>query len=600
MTRIVLVFTLVFVLHMLPGLLAAAYLLKPGSSGSSSSSGNSSGNSSGSFPGSFPGNSSGSFPGSSSGSNDFDNRLYALILAIAVNCLIGYAFFWVFFLDARIGRGLSLLLIVITAALPLISPVRKKLVALLSQPVVRTPLALMYVVALFYISILFMFKFDTEYVNYPNVRFIDFKAADNTLPLHLAVKLFNGLDPRGRNFMVEFNSSDRPPLQTGITLSLMKLTRWKPAQDLYYPAVATILQCLWVPVMWVLFRQSGASAAGAARMTIPLVFCGFFLFNTVYTWPKLFAGVLFMAAFMAVLNGFKNRLLTIAAPLLLALALLAHGGAAISLIVVVALCLHPRYFPGIRTAVMFALVLFVLMAPWSAYKSLYDPPGDRLAKIHLAGVDSIDDTRTFAQVLRDTYSQMTFKNWLAMKAKNIRFLGFRFDRYIDEPLYIRWVERDFPIRTLGLFNVGWLLLLLWPPGNRGGMQALSPGPNDEEIATNARFLLLVALLTIVVWALMLITPLLICHGSFAMMLMLFGGLSLTISRLPLRMRNAFLVLQTSYFLYAWVFFVPSGAIGVRYGAASLAAMTGAGLFVFGIAPEKFILRQELTPVLRGK
>ena len=40
------------------------------------------------------------------------------------------------------------------------------------------------------------------------------------------------------------------------------------------------------------------------------------------------------------------------------------------------------------------LLALVLYAPWLAYQRLYDPPGDRLLKWHLAGVTEVEVTMT--------------------------------------------------------------------------------------------------------------------------------------------------------------------------------------------------------------
>jgi hypothetical protein len=155
-------------------------------------------------------------------------------------------------------------------------------------------------------------------------------------------------------------------------------------------------------------------------------FTGFFLIFTVFTWPKLGAASLVLAAFViwwsepAGSAGSKLTLFALGG-LCAALGWLAHGGVAFSLIglfpLVLATGLRRR---EMRRAWLAAAVGFTVVAsPWLAYQKLYDPPGNRLLKWHLAGVIPLDG-RSFGAALVDSYHAVGWGGALANRRANFQ------------------------------------------------------------------------------------------------------------------------------------------------------------------------------------
>src|SRR5207248_1838727 len=58
---------------------------------------------------------------------------------------------------------------------------------------------------------------------------------------------------------------------------------------------------------------------------------------------------------------------------------------------------------------------------WAAYQRYADPPGDRLAKWHLAGITAIDG-RSVPQAVVDSYRSEGLEGTLAAKGRNVRAL----------------------------------------------------------------------------------------------------------------------------------------------------------------------------------
>jgi hypothetical protein len=60
-----------------------------------------------------------------------------------------------------------------------------------------------------------------------------------------------------------------------------------------------------------------------------------------------------------------------------------------------------------------------LALPWSAYQRLYDPPGNRLLKYHLAGAHALDP-RSLWQTLVDSYGQIGWRGAIDRRMSNLR------------------------------------------------------------------------------------------------------------------------------------------------------------------------------------
>eukprot|EP01035_Chromulina_nebulosa_P043316 gene43316-58662_t len=77
---------------------------------------------------------------------------------------------------------------------------------------------------------------------------------------------------------------------------------------------------------------------------------------------------------------------------------------------------------ALRSQLLPAALTFTLLAlPWLAYQRLYEPPGNRLLKWHLAGAVA-PDTRSVTTAVIENYRAQGWTTTLATRAENLRIL----------------------------------------------------------------------------------------------------------------------------------------------------------------------------------
>jgi hypothetical protein len=260
--------------------------------------------------------------------------------------------------------------------------------------------------------------------------------------------------------------SDRPPLQAGVLLLFQRLGG---SSALASEFIATLCQLGWLPALAAL---GSALKFGPRQVAAGLFFAaasGFFLLHTLYTWPKLMAAALFITAVALVISAGRDasakplRTAT-ACGALLALAVLAHGGAWFSILALPALpaaWIALRRF-GVKGGAVLLLTFVVLNAPWAAFKRFTDPPGNRLEKWHLAGAMPVDDRTTF-EAIRDAYATTPVRELWHTRVVNVQYVAGFLGRHNSETWghYIRRLQFFHFVPTVGvpLLGVCWLLLL---------------------------------------------------------------------------------------------------------------------------------------------
>ncbi len=476
------------------------------------------------------------------------------LLALLLNSLIGYAVFWAYFASPMVGRIASIVVLGLSAlALPGWLPWRAQVLPLLRTPDLRWPLALMFAVGFFYLSVLYAIEVQRDAEEQAIGRFPNlYLAIDNVLPLYFADRLAHGEE--AHILIADWHSSDRPPLQSGVILVYRPLVSWTASSvGVHYQLLGTILQLSWVAVVWVLCRLVHVEAGRLAWVFAFLLCSGFFLFHSVFVWPKMLAGTFTVSCAILLLpwpelerSSRWGRL--VLASLMAALAMLAHGGSFFALLALGCLLLWPRFFPGFLQTIVGCALFLALMLPWLAYQRYYDPPGNRLVKWHLAGVIPVDE-RSAGQAIRDSYRSLTLGEFVHNKAENLLaqiglpFLRPEHDFTPDRPLPLyflgHWMNGEYYnlLKALGVLNVGWLLLLRrTPSGERMG------------------WLLLLATMTLFVWVLLMFAPgsTTIYQGSFAMMLLFFVPLAVVVADLSLKWRRILLTIALVDFLGVWV------------------------------------------------
>jgi hypothetical protein len=258
---------------------------------------------------------------------------------------------------------------------------------------------------------------------------------------------------------------------------------------------------MWLPALAALGSTLGF---GARRIAIGIFFAatsGVFLLNTLYTWPKLMAASLFIAAVTVVLefirtSDAKQVRVAAATGTLLALALLAHGGAWFSIL---ALAVFPSAWIGLRRfgvkgAAVLVFVFLLVSAPWSAYTRFVDPPGNRLLKWHLAGAVAIDDRSALA-AFRDAYAQTPARELWRARLVNLHFVSGMFGRNPGEVWwdYLRRLQffHLLPAAGLPLLGAAWLLISRFRDRTR------------DRVATD---LIFHAVATVLIWVVLMFQP----------------------------------------------------------------------------------------------
>ena len=240
-------------------------------------------------------------------------------------------------------------------------------------------------------------------------------ASDNALP-SLALER---LASHNFSLMWGWHVSDRPPLQSGFINLLSPFGR----REFDNLLVGIVSQSFVVSGAYLLLRtlQVGPRLALAALALFAT--SGFFVMNSFYTWPKLLsAGYLCAAAALAFSRSHARPALL--AGILAGLGCLAHGGGAFALLglLVVVLC------GAFRDRIPWLVAAFMLTAlPWVMFTKSVDPPGNSLAKWHLAGITK-PDSRGFAETWIESYRTRTPQQIAADKIENVRIqfgeLGF--------------------------------------------------------------------------------------------------------------------------------------------------------------------------------
>lgn len=199
---------------------------------------------------------------------------------------------------------------------------------------------------------------------------------DNVIPFLFGEHMRSGYVPSP--LLGDWLSSDRPPLLSGIYLiAAASFSEWG------YQGVASIAQLTVVPTsFWLALRLGGSLfrslAASALVATSPLV-----LVNSIYVWPKLQAAA-FVLTCVGLLLKRMTRLESSLFALLIAFAVLSHGGVLFSILGVPAWLLVQKRSEAVRLAPYAGLSLLTVL-PWIGYQRFIDPPGNRLLRWHLAG-----------------------------------------------------------------------------------------------------------------------------------------------------------------------------------------------------------------------
>lgn len=407
---------------------------------------------------------------------------------------------------------------------------------------------LMLVVGAFHLGVLHLFPSPHDFYTLAANRFREAMPSDNMLPHSIGERLFAGEAPK--NAVDEWRSSDRPPLQTG-----WQLLTWPAGKafgldrNAMSGTAAVWFQLLWVAGMYGLLRTFGLGRARAAGWIAACALAGFFVQNTTFTWPKLSAGAFASGTFALLLllpaDAMTARARGFWAGLFAVLGWLSHGGVAFSYLPLLPWVAWRALRGEWRPWLPGAGVCVACMLPWIAYQKLYDPPGNMLLKLHLAG-QAKPDERGLGQTLRENYARLGAAGAWTNKLSNFQMQVYGHHRFLFDTSAATKVDR----RNQEFFHAGrgltWWPFLALLAVVVAGRRALAPGGDL------ARYALWLAL-TVVVWCLLLFghNQAVIHHGSYALMMGWFVLFSVVLDRAGRGWLALLAVLQTVTFATTW-------------------------------------------------
>jgi hypothetical protein len=479
--------------------------------------------------------------------------VHAVMIVILTNAILGYIAFWAYFASRPLGKAVSYstLALSVIALVPMLrrNAGLRKLVKHIAPPFLYVLVA-----GVCYLCLFFLYSNPVKMGgDLGNWRFSkQVLPGDNIIPLIFAHKVYDGA-PLRPFCCGDWLSSDRPPLQAGVVL-----LEWPfrlSNVGMQYQFVSTALQCFWICGVWCFLKSLRTSEHRMRQVLAFLILSGFLFYNSVYVWPKLLAAalILFIPAILFDALREKRALSqfeAVLAALSFSLALLAHPGGIFSIFAIFLLLLFRRDLVTLRASALAMLVTVIFLTPWTAYQKFYDPPGDRLLKLHLAAVGP-PDHNSFWYDLRDAYTRLPVSIILHNKWRNLRILaGHRpFAALIPGVLPPDRAGRDFIWSAVGIANVGWvaaLILLL----RRKRARAV---PYSELIIG-------AVILNLLVWCLVMYGPgqTYTPHSSYADIIAISIGLLGFLLMLPRVVCLILLGIQIASLLMGFVFYRPPG------------------------------------------
>jgi hypothetical protein len=503
-------------------------------------------------------------------------------LTLVASSLTGLLTFFVFFLDQRLGTDLDYV-VTLFSAYVLSRPESRRMLTL---PRVWAPMVLTLGLALISLGILlFGSPAGTDPTWVGLTRFFALRPPDSVIPSLLADRIYThaGL----HDSLFGYLGSDRPPLQSGlILLARPFMPLLDPQADAYI--VGIIAQCTWVIGAMFLLWSMNVTWKRTVIVVGLVALLGFTLFNDVYAWPKMLAAALGLSAYGLIFKLPQRYGATIAFALsgaaAASLSLLAHGSTAFAIgaFLLIALWQRPRY--AMRTVASGAALALCLYAPWMAYQHFFDPPGDRLIKMHLAGVIDVDP-RSAVQAITDAYRSHGIGEIAGYKWLNVEtILGIaplvdsaRTGEASDPRTLWRLREREQLVPALGFLNLGWIALAL--PFLIGRLRAFR-----NPIA--AELLLVAALSSLVVCALLFFPSVAVTtHISYVSVLCAGLAAALAVATFGTRATLAVAALEVVDLAMTWLYGTPPGASArwVSADESSLAlALAGVALLVWAV------------------
>jgi hypothetical protein len=281
------------------------------------------------------------------------------------------------------------------------------------------PLALWVFAVLFLLYLGFLHGGESAPLQMSANRFSHLLPTDNVLPFFFSNAIYLHAHSGPFPHFADWLSSDRPPLQMGFILA-QRTFAWDTT-GLHYEVLGVALQQLWVVGLWAFLCAARVQSRTRALVVVAVLLSDTAIVNGFYVWPKMVgAAFLFAAAALVLTDAWSSaryRVTTGAlVGVLLALAMLTHGTSVFGVIPLAVLALV-RGAPSWRWLAAAGAAALALYAPWLLYQRYVDPPGNRLVKYQLAGVQPVDG-RGALETIVDAYEQAGWHGTLDKKIDN--------------------------------------------------------------------------------------------------------------------------------------------------------------------------------------
>lgn len=416
---------------------------------------------------------------------------------------------------------------------------------------------------------------------------------DNYLQHMFADRLWK--DESTTAFLAEWNGSDRPPLMSGLLLlarPLGPLLGVPQDADQYHLAnmqlafaMSMLSQLLWVPAVHCLVRclRFSSRVAGLSVLfcaVTPVVF-----FNTTFTWPKLLAAALAVAAVALLADAILDdpparRAPFVAAVVLTVLAFLSHGGVAftVPVFLVLGIWVLRRIEPRrrLRAVAVAGGVAVLTYLPWQLYGAVADPTTNRLLKWHLAGVIPPTD-ESLSHVLVDAYAAKSTGELLDDRWANLKIIvePQLAGRWSSDPGWVGRVrEQDFYATGIAL-GLGALFVIALLVAAAVRVVRRRPLDRTERLSVVT---VLACFLSIALWGLLMFIPgsAVVHVGSYAWLLLL---LAIPFAHVAHRLPTVAMTAIGLSLLYAQLaYLAPSAALtGPLFSQVALMTLLGGAL-----------------------
>lgn len=369
--------------------------------------------------------------------------LLLMTAAVAGSGFLALVVFWAYLAGARFGRGVAIALTLASVAV-LLEACRGRFAAWKALRPLLPVTALFAASGFFNVATAYLHE---SFATQPNAGIDRYRInlpSDNNIAWFFARQLEAKARPLPEYVVPGWQSSDRPPLQTGYILMQHAITNTANYND--YLVSSIVLQGCWILGLWALLRAMGKGRWAVAACLFAAVFNGFVLQNTVFTWPKLIAaaGILLAAAIVCTRQFPGLRRSRVAGALTGAAAgagMMGHPGSLFALggiaVVIAALWVLPRlrpdwWRPPTWRFLWPAGALFALCyGPWSLYYTqVYQPPGNALSQVQLA--NTIAPGQSTLKTVVNAYKQVGLHQTVTNKLSNLKtpFRGI--------PSYLHW------------------------------------------------------------------------------------------------------------------------------------------------------------------